>query len=1054
MNGKISDSNGALPGATIVAIHVPTGSQYANISDASGFYRIPNMKVGGPYKITVSFVGFEDFVKEDVYLQLGQRFKFNTELSETSLELAEVVVTAGGEIFDGNRTGSETIVGRDKIDQLPTVSRSIADFARLTPGANITEGSDGFSVSLGGINNRFNAIFIDGAVNNDVFGLSGSGTNGGQTGAAPISIDAIEQFQISQAPFDVRQSGFAGGSISAVTRSGTNEFEGSFYHLSRNEDLTGKTPGPDSDFVGGDKREKVNPFTAKTTGFRVGGPVIKNKLFFFFNAEFQRDETPQPFDIGGYQGDASANDLTDLSNFLKKEYKYDAGAYDNNTAFTNANRFLVKFNYNLGDNHKLSARHSYTSIDNLEAVQSNNFGIRFLNSSEFFPSVTNSTSLELKSALGNNMSNHLTIGLTKVVDDRDPSGKDFPYVRIDDGSGEITLGSERFSTANRLEQDIFTITDNLEIYKGKHTITLGTHNEFYKVYNLFIAFNFGSYEWRRSTPIGTSNLADFMNMEPSSFFIRNFSLRDDVTGDGSIAAAQYKGMQLGFYAQDEIQVNEKFKVTAGVRFDIPIWNDDTPANNAFNKTTAPLLEAEGYDLQGAETGSFIDPQVMFAPRVGFNFDVNGDQKIQLRGGIGIFNSRIPQVWPAGAYNNTGLNLGTDLAFGDRVFESDALNQSQSVQPGSGIPSGSIDLFAKDFKYPQVLKTNIAVDAKLPWWGLIGTVEYLHTSFLNNVAYQNLNLSRSTAKLTGTPDNRPIYDRADEVDPTYARILLGYNTDKGNAYTLTVQVTKPVENGLEFSAGYSYGDANSIFDGTSSQNSSQWRGLHSVRGRNFDQPLTRSGFSLGSRFFLQASYKKEYAGFASSQISFFYNGQSGTPFSYIYNDGGALNNEDSRERNLIFVPENQNDIILVDNGSSPQAQWNALDKYISNDEYLSSRRGQYAETNGSRSPFVGQLDMKFTQDFFIEMANNRRNIIQLTFDVFNLGNFLNAEWGRIKQTGSDLQLLNFEGFEDDGTTPNFSYDRESNLKDFLFFDDSGIRSSRWQMQVGIRYIFGN
>ncbi len=1043
MNGTVQDDTGEpVPGATVIAVHGPTGSQFGNVTNQEGIYTIRNMNVGGPYKITVSYVGFETQEINNIYLSLGQTSRQNFTISETTTELAELVITAGAGVFDGNRTGAATVVDERTINELPTVARAIGDYARFNPQANIQEGSDGFTISIGGMNNRFNTIFIDGAVNNDVFGLAGSGTNGGQTGVTPISVDAIEQFQISVAPFDVRQSGFAGGAINAVTRSGSNDFEGSAYYFWRNEGFAGKTPtdNPNVD------RVKLPDFTAQTYGLRLGGPIIKNKLFFFVSGEIQRDETPQPFDFADYDGDSDISQINALISKLNG-FGYDPGDFLNNTAFLDSDKLLVRLDWNINQNHKLSLRHSYTDVENLEADQSTNRTINFLNNAEFFPSTTHSTSLEIKSTFGNDKANSLILGYTRVRDDRDPFGENFPWVEIDDGGASILFGSEQFSTANRLDQDIFTITDNFELFKGKHTITIGTHNEFYDVYNLFIPFNFGSYEF--------NNLDDFLNDENSSFFIRSFSLVDDEVGDASQAAAIFNALQLGFYVQDEIQVSDKLKFTAGIRVDIPIF-DETPANEEFNNTTIPIIEAFGYDLGGARTGKFIKTQFMVAPRVGFNYDIHGDQSTQVRGGIGIFNSRVPLVWPGGAYNNYGLNRGTDLRFGDLPFEPDPNNQFQSIEPGTVAPSGDIDLFVDDFKVPQVFKLNLAVDHKLPW-GLIGTIEGLYTKFLNNVDYQNVNLKPSTLTLTGTPDNRILYDRRDEIDPTYGRILLGRNTSKGFAYNLTAQLTKPFDNGFSASVSYTYGDSESIFDGTSSQNSSQWRGLHTVNGRNFERRATRSDFSVGSRIIAQVSYRKEYGGFAASQIGLFYNGQSGQPFTYIYNDNGAVNNEDSRERTLIYVPASSDEIVLIDDGGRTAAQqWSELNAYIEGDDYLSERRGMYVERNASRVPFESILDLRFLQDFYIETGNGKRNTLQFSLDIFNLSNLINKDWGWRYFPGSfgSVELLNFEGFQADGTTPTYTYDGEERLEDFLTLDDSGVRSSRWQMQLGLRYIFGN
>ena len=1047
LSGVVQDDKGsALPGATIIAVHTPSGTQYGVAANANGRFRLSNLRVGGPYKITFSFVGFKNDERKGVFLALGQTLNLTVKLqTEASTLNAVEVVARKDDVFDGNRTGVQTIINEQRINETPTVSRSIADFARLEPTAALTEGSDGFSVSIAGQNNRYNAIYIDGAVNNDVFGLAGSGTNGGQTGVAPISIDAIEQFQVSVAPFDVRQSGFAGGSINAVTRSGSNNFEGSVYGFVRNQTMAGYSPIEDNQE--GSERSALSPFTAQTYGVRLGGPIIKDKLFFFVSAELQRDETPLPFNFNNYQGSATRAELNQLVTKLNG-FGYDPGGFEDNKGSLSAERFLARFDYNINKNHRLSFRISSTTANNVENLQSNTNLIAFQNRAESFISNTLSTSLELRSSFGNDYANKFTIGYTRVRDDRDPTGSPFPTVNIDDGQGSIQFGAEPFSTANLLNQDVFTITNDFEIYKGKHTITIGTHNEFYNIANLFIAFNYGQFRY--------GSLNDFLTDQPSTDFDRNYSQVDNVVGDESQAIAKFNAGQFGLYIQDEFQVTDRLKLTGGLRIDVPFFQD-TPTNEAFNNTTAPLLE-QFYDLKGAKTGSFIKPQVMFAPRFGFNYDVRGDQTLQLRGGVGVFTSRVPLVWPGGAFNNYGFNVG-GIFFGNNVFEPNVNNQPPgNVDVANPSPSGTIDLFAEDFRIPQVMKADIAVDYKLPW-GMIGTLEFLYTKVMSAPTYRNVNLRPSVGNLTGTPDNRPIFDRRDEIDDTYGRILLAESTNKGYAYNIVAQIQKPFDNGLSFSASYSYGDSFSVFDGTSSQNSSQWRGLNTVTGRNGFNELQRSNFSAGSRIVAQVSYRKEYAGFGASQIGLIFTGQAGNPFSYIYNDGGNLTSEDSRERSLIYVPRDASEIRLVDivdNGvvtKTAAQQWTELDAFISSDKHLDSRRGQYAERNGSRAPFQGFFDLRFLQEFYIKTGNGKRNTLQFSFDIFNFANMLNPNWGRLRFVSSNFQLLNFEGFETGTTTPTFTFDGvENNKPSFSNFDDNGFRSSRWQMQVGIRYIF--
>ena len=474
-----------------------------------------------------------------------------------------------------------------------------------------------------------------------------------------------------------------------------------------------------------------------------------------------------------------------------------------------------------------------------------------------------------------------------------------------------------------------------------------------------------------------------------------------------------------------------FSLTAGLRLDIPVYFTDIPINDDFNNNTIPMIEAAGYDLQGARTGTFVNPQLLVSPRIGFNWDVNGDRSTVIRGGVGIFTSRIPLVWPGGAFNNNGVVVGGDFTTGpttgwfrdwDGTFNPSWDNQPQRVSPEQGEPSGQVDLFVEDFKVPQVLKFNIAIDQQLPW-GMIGTLDFIFNRTLNNVAYQNVNLKPSTQTLEG-PDNRPYYDRRDEIDDTYSRIMLGYNTNEGYTYNFSASLTKPFTTGLSGTVAYSFGDAFTVFDGTSSQNSSQWRNFANVQGRNFDQVLGRSEFSQGHRIIAGLNYKIDWSVNATTTFGFFYEGVSGTPYSYVYNDGGAIQNEDSREYSLIFVPATQADINLIDDGSRTAAQqWEELNAFIEQDPYLSTRRGMYAERFSNRGPMSHVIDFKVIQDFTV-IVNGKENTLQLTADVFNFTNFVNPVWGRryfVPSFGA-YQLIDFEGFEDNSLRPQFTFPR--------------------------------
>lgn len=1043
MGGRVTDEMGEpLPGSNIVATHLPSGTVYGASADFEGYYRISGMRPGGPYNVEITYIGFEEFRQENVFLTLGQAFRINPKLEESATFLEEVVVTGSqAGIFDSDKTGAETSITNREIQTIPSASRSLADFIRVTPQANITEGNDGFSISIAGQNNRYNAIYIDGAVNNDVFGLAGSGTNGGQTGVNPFSVDAIESFQVQLAPYDVRIAGFAGGAISAVTRSGNNEWEGSAYYFFRNQDLAGKTP---PELVGDNgSRKKLDKFTAQTYGVRIGGPIIKDKLFFFVNYERQDDETPQPFDPSLYIGDNNEAGLENLRQFLINSYGYDPGGYSANTRTLESDKLTMKLDWNINPENKVALRYSYVGADNLEARNSDFNSIGFINGSELFNTTTNSASLEWNYS-GNRFANSMILGYTSVSDDRDPSGEPFPTVDIVDGSGFISFGAEPFSTANLLDQNIFTFTNNFDIYAGKHTVTIGTHNEYSKVKNLFFAFNYGDYTYL--------SVDDFLANQNLDFYQKGYSLVGDGTvGDESAGAAEFDILQLGFYLQDDWQMSDNFKLSLGVRYDFPIWSDGT-SNDDFNDRAVGVLEAAGKDLQGARVGQGPVTRAHFSPRVGFNWDVMGNRNTQVRGGLGIFTSRLPLVWPGGTYNNNGITGGFAASFNTDVpgFNPDVNSQPVNVEPGSGGTGGNIDLIARDFKLPQVFKYSIGVDQRLPIWNLIVSGELIFNDNINAVYYENLNIKGPVGNLNGA-DNRPFYDRRDLIDNTYGGIYLLSNTGGGDSWNSTLTLTKPFENGFAGSVSWSYGDANAIFDGTSSQNSSQWRNQQTVNGKNSNLPVTRSNFAQDHRFLANVSYAFNWNENIRSTIGLFYEGSRSQPVSYIYQEGQDLLNDDSRDNALIYIPRDQSEITLIErNGVSPQAQWESLDAFISGNEYLNSRRGDYAQRNGDDGAWSNIIDLKFLQDFKFDFGGEKFHTFQFSIDIFNFTNLLNKEWGKKKFIGNfgNVGLIRTET---PGPDPEFSFDPALPER-LVQLDDAGIQSSRWQAQIGLRYIF--
>ena len=1053
ISGIVVDEAGEpITGATVQAVHEPSGTRYGTATRLNGNYDLPNVRVGGPYTITISFVGFETWTREDVFLELGSGSEFNVTLYEDEVQLGdvEVVGTTGS---SGVSSGSATQISSAQLEELPTVDRSINDFLRLTPQS--TAFGDG--ISFAGVNNRYNALYIDGAVNNDVFGLASSGTNGGQTGITPFSLDIIDQLQVVLSPYDVTLGGFAGGGINAVTKSGTNTYTGSVYTYLQNQNFIGKTNASLADRLGVE-RTSVADFTEQIYGITAGGPIIEDKLFFFANVELQRDETPDPFEVQTYTsepGRYSSEDLSDLRNYLMNNYNYDPGSFGSVTNRLDGDKLFFKMNYNINKDHFLTLRHQYTRAEEFSPSNGGSNFIVYENAGVYFPSTTNSSAIELNSVFGSSASNNLILSYVTVRDDRDPLGGDFPYVIIEDESGgEIEFGSEQFSTGNALDQDIFSITNNFNLYRGDHTFTFGTHNEFYSIYNLFIRQNYGVYRF--------ASLEDFMNNEPAIEYDRTYSLVDNITGDGSAAGAEFNAMQLGFYAQDEWQVNRQLTVTAGLRVDIPIITSDPAVHSTLNSETLPAIRSS-YDIAENVTGGEApDGQLMFSPRVGFSYDLSEDRRSTLRGGAGIFTSRIPFVWPGAMFSNNGINLGGvnegDIA-GDILFRPEIDNQY--TNPNATVPSGQVDLFAEDFKYPQIFRTNLAYDFDLPY-GIRTTVEGIFTKTLNNIVYTNIN-SDPTVDFTwtGTPDDRRVYS-GNSIDDQYNAIYLATNTSEGYTYNLSASLKKQFNSGLGATFAYSYGDAYAVNEGTSSQNSSQWRGQVNIHGRN-NPVLGRSDFAVGHRIVSSLSYQFNWGpnNNQATTISLFANGQSGTPFSYVIAGSGGrnINNETgstSANRSLAYIPESQSDINLISymvDGEevTPQEQWENLNALIEDDPYLSSRRGSYAEKNGAWAPFAGIFDLAVRQDFGLQLGGQLHRF-QVSLDISNVANLINSEWGVVYNVPGDFNnyyLYQFEGYAADGTTPQFTYRGSETGRDR--FDINGF-NSRWRMRMGIRYLF--
>ncbi|MCY4778950.1 carboxypeptidase regulatory-like domain-containing protein [Sphingobacterium sp. UT-1RO-CII-1] len=788
MTGVVTQSSGyATVGATIKAVHVPSGTTYSGSANVAGRFNLANMRVGGPYRVEVTFVGRDPIVYEGLYLQLGQPFVINPVFDDGTTSLEAVSVSAGTN-GRGTRTGASTTVSKKQLENMPTLSRSLQDFTRLTPQAN--------GNSFGGTNNRYNNITIDGAVNNDVFGLAGSGTPGGQAGTQPISLDAIQEIQVVLAPYDVTLGNFTGGGVNAVTRSGTNTVEGSVYFFGRNQNTIGK------DVL---TRKKSETFKDNQFGFRLGGPIIKDKLFFFLNGEMGRRTAPL-LNAAGEPGSAISLATADLiAKHTLENYGYDVGSYGPMDMKTENNKIFAKIDYNISDKHQLSARYNYIDAfdDNIGRGASY---LRFGNNAYKFSNKQHGFVAELRSNFDSRFSNNLIIGYSLVRDSRDILGALFPQVtirNIDNISGNtVDFGSQRSSTANILDQDVFEFTNNFKWNVGNHTFTFGTHNEFFKFRNLFINNANGYWQF--------NSVQDYIDNKPAQVEA-TYALEDN----GVLPQAEFNAAQLGFYAQGESQFNSNFKLTYGMRVDVPVFNDK-PKRNEKIENSFP-----GYRTDRAPSG-----KLLFSPRVGFNYDIQGDRSVVLRGGAGIFTGRVPFVWLSNQFSNNGVDFGSVFATGNGINNGNGFDPNIENQKnmGAGSTRAEVNLVSEDFKIPQVGRFNLAGDFQLPY-GVLATVEAIYSKTINNIVYSDINVSGSTGtikeSLSGGADLRPNYAGQRVNSKDFTNVILIDNTNKGYTYSITGQLQKNFNSGFNAMVAYTYGQSRAVNDGSSSIARSNW-----------------------------------------------------------------------------------------------------------------------------------------------------------------------------------------------------------------------------------------
>ncbi len=1125
MSGTITDTQGqVLPGATVIAIHTPTNTQYVAPTNADGRFNIQNMRVGGPYSVRITFVGFQDFTRTGINLTLAENFRLDVKLGEGATQLTEVTVNGRQDpIMNADRTGAATTIQRQQIERLPTINRSLSEITRLTPQSS--------GNSFAGRNNLYNNITIDGAIFNNSFGLSGNAI-GSQTNAQPISLDAIDQVQVSIAPFDVRQGSFTGAGINAVTRSGTNKFSGSVYGFYRNQKLVGKRVG--------NVEQAIPSFNLYNVGFRFGGPIVKDKLFFFVNAERERRNDPptgnyaatqlnangSAANAGLFTSAARAVDLGILSNFLSTNYGYNAGPYEGFVLASNSDKITAKLDWNISQNHRFNIKYNYLrSYRDVPASSSgaigagraqSQFGLPFLSSYYRINNNLNSFIAELNSTFGARFSNNLTAGYLANRDFREsPAGGIFPLVDIGNGTAlsaantgvtaaqNLTaFGYEPFTAFNLLNSDTYQLGDNFTAYLGKHNVTVGTYNELYKFTNGFAPQYYGAYVYNSlqdfyasaattAAPYGynydnTTNPAN-PSLTPRTQAeglraAQRYQLRYAATPDGSFPFAVTKAAQIGLYVQDEWSPRGNLKLTYGIRADLPIVFSSIEQNENLARLT------NFRDGIRINTSQLPRKTPLFSPRIGFNWDVNDDKKTQVRGGTGIFTGRVPFVWISNQASNNGVQFGSiDVqgALASRYAFSPNVDQyrNQLIAAGANT-SYNVAFASRDFKFPQVYRSNLAIDKQL-FGGVVATLEGIYTKDLNAVYFQNVNLPYSTVNAQSSAtdatsgDRRPVYwatnaaglptttknyriysgaGGATLANPNITDAILLNNTSKGYSYTVTGQLQKSFSNGLYAMAAYTYADSRSVNDGGTIAQSS-WAGRQVSGDPNADV-LSYSQFVVPSRVIASLAYRFEYLQHLATSVSVFYEGAAAGRFSYVYS--GDMNGDNVNGNDLMYVPKSQDEIVLTDRtiaGTTYTAaqQWTDLNNYINQDDYLSKRRGQYAERNGALLPWQHRIDFRLLQDIFTNIGENR-NTLQLSVDIFNIGNLLNKNWGTY-QFQYNASPLAFQGNNAAGQ-PTFQYQYVTNptattagqTLTNTYRPDVTTIASRWQMQLGVRYIF--